>query len=169
MNPFFKKVLVGREECWGDACVTVELQMPLSRGNVLHGLHFVYRVGGNGEKHTSNYPEMEGWQIQPWPSAGILESRAQSSPRIFKRNPIVSLTEPQHCQRCSPSLFHMVACSQWRVWPISFTSTAFTAGTLRFKGLKSRCLLSAVGSASVSKVSNPLLLNEIIKPVELNA
>lgn len=91
--------------------------------------------GANYKKHASNYPEMEGWQIKSWPSAGYLECRAKGNPHTFKRNPIVSFAIPQHSQECSLPLFYIVECRQLSVWPIYFTSTAFTAGTLCLMGL----------------------------------
>lgn len=94
-------------------------------------------VGVSSKKHASNYPEMEGWQIKSGPSAGYLECRAKSKPHIFKRNPIVSFAIPQHSQECSLPLFLVVECRQLSVWPIYFTSTAFTAGTLCLMGLDS--------------------------------
>lgn len=135
MNPFFEKVLVGRKECWGDASVMAELQMSLSHGNMLHGLHFITLGEGRSRRsmHASNYPEMEGWQIKSWPSAEYLECRARSSPHIFKRNAIVSLATPQLCQECPPSLLCMIAWWPSCVWPVYFIATTFTSGMLYLK------------------------------------
>lgn len=77
----------------------------------------------NYKKHASNYPEMEGWQIKSWPSAGYLERRAKSNPHICKRNPIVSFAIPQPCQTCSLPLFYIVECKQLSVRPIHCTYT----------------------------------------------
>lgn len=112
-----------------------------------------HHIGGgvNYKKHASNYPEIEGWQIKSWPSAGYSERRAKSNPHIFKRNPIVSFAIPQHCQECSLPLFYIVECRQLSVQPIYCTSTVLTSGTL------------------CSGVSIVLLLNGIKKPMDLNA
>ena len=95
-----------------------------------------HHIGGGEEqkKHASNYPEMEGWQIKSWPSAGCLECRARSSPHIFKRNAVVSLAIPQLCQECPPSLLCMTAWWPSCVWPVYFIATAFTSGVLYLKG-----------------------------------